>query len=239
MPAVFEAALAKAVAIPSSTIHQHVERVRLRNPGADPQQVVRILEKEYLRVVQTSGGAVGAAAAAPAVGTGTALALTAADVATFFAASAGFSLAVASVHGIDVEDSERRIALLLATLLGESGAKAVGDTAGISSVRVGRTLLTRMPLGTVRAVNSQLTKRIAKKQMVRQSGLALGRLVPFGIGIAIGVAGGRALGSGVVAGARAAFGPAPATWPHVLTLPSTAVDELPGSAGSLPAPDAT
>ncbi|HEY0118820.1 MAG TPA: hypothetical protein VGC04_08585 [Cellulomonas sp.] len=216
MPRFVDAALDKAVTIPSATIHAHVERIRRRNPGADPHQVVRLLEREYLNVVAATGGAVGAAAAAPSVGTGVATALTVGDVATFFGTSAAFALAVASVHGIDVQDAERRKALLLATLLGESGARAVGDTAGISTVRVARNLLTRMPLGTVRAVNTQLTKRMVKRQVAKQGTLALGRLAPFGIGLLIGVAGGRALGKTVVEGARIAFGPAPETFPPMI-----------------------
>lgn len=221
VPGFVDAALEKAVTIPSTTVHAHVERVRRRNPAASPEQVIRILEKEYLRVVQTTGAAVGGAAAAPSVGTGIAVALTVSDVATFFGASAAFSLAVASVHGIDVQDADRRKALLLATLLGEAGARTVGDTAQIGSVHVARALLTRMPLRTVKAVNNQLTRRMVRRQAARQGGLALGRLAPFGIGMVIGVAGGRALGRTVVEGARAAFGPAPETFPRVLELPPT------------------
>ncbi len=216
MPRFVDAALDKAVTVPSATIHAHVAKVRRRNPGSDPQQVVRLLEREYLNVVAATGGAVGAAAAAPSVGTGVATALTVGDVATFFGTSAAFALAVASVHGIDVQDAERRKALLLATLLGESGARAVGDTAGISTVRVARNLLTHMPLGTVRAVNTQLTRRMLKRQVAKQGTLALGRLAPFGIGLLIGVAGGRALGKTVVEGARIAFGPAPETFPPMI-----------------------
>ena len=213
--------LDRAVAIASATIHAHVQKVRARNPHASPEQLVRLLEKEYLGVVQVAAGAVGAAAAGPAIGTGTAFALTVSDVATFFGSSAAFALAVASVHGIDVQDSERRKALLLATLLGESGAKAVEDTAGITTTRVARTLLTRMPLGTVRRVNAQLTKRMVRRQAAKQGGLALGRLAPFGIGLLIGVAGGRALGKTVVEGARVAFGPAPERFPQTIEATPT------------------
>lgn len=227
MPHLIEAALERAVTIPSATIHAHVEKVRRRNPGADPQQLVRLLEKEYLAVVAATGGAVGAAAAAPSVGTGVATALTVSDVATFFGASAAFALAVASVHGIEVQDVDRRKALLLASLLGESGARAVGDTAGISTVHVARTLLTRMPLGTVRTVNTQLTRQMLRRQAAKQGGLALGRLAPFGIGLLIGVVGGRALGRTVVQGTRTAFGPAPDTFPRVIELPPTSPRRLP------------
>ena len=226
MVAPVEKLLDKAVSIPSATIHAHVQKVRSRNPLATPEQLVRILEKEYLGVVQVTGGAVGAVAAAPAVGTGTAFALTVSDVATFFGASAAFALAVASVHGIDVRDTDRRKALLLASILGESGAAAVQDAAGIGSVRVARTLLTRMPLATVRKVNTTLTRRLIRRQAAKQGGLALGRLAPFGIGLVIGVAGGRALAHTVIDGSRIAFGPAPIVFPEALVIAGPTPQQL-------------
>ncbi|MCC2315624.1 hypothetical protein [Cellulomonas xiejunii] len=218
MPRLVQAALDKAVTIPSASIHAHVESVRRRNPGATPEQIVHLLEKEFLLLVAGAGGAVGAAAAAPIVGTGLATVLTVSDVATFFGASAAFSLAVASVHGIEVTDTERRKALLLTTLLGESSNKVIGDTTDLATVRVGKLLLTRMPMGTVKKVNNQLTRRLVRKQAAKFGGLALGRLAPYGIGAAIGVAGGRALGQSVIKGARLAFGPAPATFPRLVEV---------------------
>jgi hypothetical protein len=213
-----ESAIDKAVTIPGARIHAHVDDLRRRNPSATPDQLVTILERDYLRVIQGAGAAVGAAAAAPAVGTGFALALTVSDVATFFAASAAFSLAVASVHGIDVQDVPRRRALVLATILGESGAKAVGDAAEISSVHFARTLLTHMPTTTIAKVNTTLTKRLIRRQALRQSALGVGRLAPFGVGAVIGVAGARALGKTVIEGARLAFGPAPQRFPEVIEV---------------------
>ena len=218
MPSIVEAALAKAVTIPSSTIHAHVSSLRRRNPEATPEQLVRLLEKEYLLVVQSTGGAVGATAAAPAVGTGVALALTASDIATFFGASAAFALAVASVHGIEVEDADRRRALLLTTILGDSGAKIVTDGAELTSISVARSLLTRMPMATVRKVNTTMTRRFVRTQVTKQTGLAFGRIIPFGIGLVIGVAGARALGKNVIEGARQAFGPPPLAFPRVIEV---------------------
>ncbi|UZN04180.1 hypothetical protein [Cellulomonas sp. S1-8] len=236
MPRLVQAALEKAVTIPSATIHAHVEGVKRRNPGAGPDEIIRLLEKEYLLVVAGTGGAVGAAAAAPIVGTGLATALTLSDVATFFGASAAFSLAVASVHGIEVADTERRKALLLATLLGESGAKVVGDVTELTTIRVGKLLLTRMPMGTVKKVNNQLTRKLVRTQAARFGGVALGRLAPYGIGAAVGVAGGRALGGTVVKGARLAFGPPPETFPRVIDVGPADARTLPPVPGDA-APD--
>lgn len=215
-----DAALDKAVAIPSARIRDHVAKVRARNPHATPQQVIGLLEREYLLAVGTSGGAVGAAAAAPAVGTGVAVTLTASEIATFFAASAAFALAVADVHGIEVEDTARRRTLVLATVLGDQGARVVSAEAGIVGAggAWAKQVLTRMPSTTVRRVNNALTRRMLRRQAARQGALAMGRLVPFGIGAVIGVTGARALGRTVVEGARRAFGPPPVAFPATVEL---------------------
>lgn len=217
--------LDKALQVPSAVIHAHVEKLRRRNPHASPAQIIHLLEKQYLMAVSTSGGAVGAAAAAPMVGTGVGVALTTTEVGTFFAASAAFALAVADVHGIGVEESARRRALLMATVLGEQGAKTVGAEADIGSRAWGRTLLVNMPTATIKRVNSALTKRLIRRQAGRQGALALGRLAPFGIGAVVGATGARAMGRTVIQGAYKAFGPPPAAFPATIELAVTGPDE--------------
>ncbi|SDF72337.1 hypothetical protein SAMN04487781_2391 [Cellulosimicrobium cellulans] len=222
-----DAALDKAVTIPSHVIRAHVDSVRRRNPEASPAQIVRILEREYLLVIQAAGGAVGAAASFPAVGTGVGIALTSSDVATFFASSAAFALAVADVHGIAVDDVGRRRALLLATVLGEKGARDVERATQGSGLAWGKVLLTSMPAGTLVKVNKALGNRFLRTQLAKQSGLALGRLVPFGVGAVVGVAGARALGHGVIAQSRRAFGPPPSVFGRLLEVVESPVQDAP------------
>ena len=210
--------LDKAVAMPSTAIHAHVDRLRRRNPYASPAQIIALLEKQYLLTISASGGAVGAAAAAPAVGTGVGIALTTGEVATFFAASSAFALAVADVHGIGIEETERRRTLLLATVLGDQGAKTVGLEAGIDPRAWARTMLLRAPSNTIKRVNAALTRRILRRQAGRQGALAFGRLAPFGIGAVIGATGARAMGKTVITGAQRAFGPPPLHFPTTIEL---------------------
>ncbi|MBI9114637.1 hypothetical protein [Sanguibacter suaedae] len=207
---VIDAALDRAVTMPSATIRGHVDALRRRNPEATPERIIELLGKEYVRVMQGAGGAVGAAAAVPGIGTGVSLALSSGDVATFFAASSAYALAVAEVHGIEVHDVERRRALLLATVLGDSGAQAVTDASGRSVNAWGTALLTTMPRSTLKQVNRVLAKRFVKRQLVKQGSLTVGRIIPFGIGAVIGITGGRALARTVVEQATKAFGPPPA-----------------------------
>lgn len=222
---IVSAALDRAVTFPSEVVRTHVTKVRRKYPDAGPAEIIALLEREYLVVSATTGGAVGAAAAFPAVGTGVAMTLTASNVATYFAASAAFSLAVAEVHGIEVADVSRRRALLLTTILGEDGAKAIGELSVFTSGRWASQLLTKLPLGTVRAVNSTLTRRLVRTQATKQGALAFGRIMPFGVGAVVGATGARALSRTVIRNARKAFGEPPTSFRDVIE-----VVEVPGDA---------
>ncbi len=199
----------KVLASGAGRARAHAEKVAAANPGASPTDVVALLERRYRRRVSVLSAAVGLTAAVPGVGTGVAALLTTVNLGSYLRASTTFVGAVAHVHGLDVEDVARRRTLLLAALLGEDGARALHGELGVSTLYWGRGLLTRLPLGTVRAVNKGLSRRLVRVLAVKGGAMALGRLAPFGIGAVVGWFVGRQLASQVVSGARDAFGPVP------------------------------
>ncbi|SED71464.1 hypothetical protein [Ruania alba] len=205
-----------ATTIPSTQVRRYVDGLRRAHPDASPAELIALMERRYLMAVSTSGGAVGAAAAFPVVGTGVAIALTAGQVGAFVAASAALTLAVADVHGIATEDAARRRALLLTTLLGENGPELLEQQLGLSTATWAQVLLTRMPVATVKTVNKALRGRVAKAVVAKGGSVMLGRLVPFGIGAVIGYAGGRVMGKNLIEGMEAAFGAAPAEFAREL-----------------------
>lgn len=207
--ALVDSALVKATAIPSHKIARHVENLRRRNPNASPQDIIDILSSELRVLLTSTGGAVGATAAVPGVGSATALALTAADMAAFFSAAGFYSLAIAEVHGVQIDDAQRRKTLLLASVLGESGAKSVANLSTGSMTHWAKALGTTIPTSSIKQVNRVLSSRFVKRHIFRQSGVVMGRLVPFGIGAVVGVIGGRALAHTVINQTSKAFGPAP------------------------------
>lgn len=185
------------------------ERIARDNPDAGPADVIALLERRFRRRVSTVSALVGLTAAVPGVGTGVAVVLTAANLATFLRTSTTFVGAVAHVHGVAVDDAARRRTLVLASLLGEDGARAVEGELGVSSLYRGRGVLTRLPLGTVRAVNRGLSRRLVRVATTKGGAALLGRLAPFGVGAVIGWWLGRRLAREVIRGARDAFGPPP------------------------------
>jgi hypothetical protein len=174
------------------------------------------MERMFLTAVTGSGGAVGAAAAVPGIGTVGSIAAVGAESVFFLEASALLTLAIASVHGISVQQHEQRRALVLAVALGASGMEIVEKAVGATTKNWG-SLITRVPAQSISGMNRTLIHKFVTKYAARRSALILGKLVPAGIGAAIGGTGNRVIGKGVINNARDAFGPAPARWPLELT----------------------
>ncbi|PZS19376.1 MAG: hypothetical protein DLM57_04145 [Pseudonocardiales bacterium] len=203
-----DAALDKALAIQRPVVLGYLDRVRAKRPDATPDRVIAQLERRYLTAVVGIGGASGAAAAIPGVGTGAAVATGAAEIAGFVSATAMYVLAVAEVHGVPVSDPEVRRALVLAVLLGEGATAALEGAAGHVphwAQVIGRTTSREKIAG----VNSRLAHLLLTRFGARQGALLVGRALPLGIGAGIGAAGNAALARAAIASARRAFGPAP------------------------------
>ncbi|WP_238845395.1 hypothetical protein [Nocardia terpenica] len=191
-------------------VAKYVDRLRRAHPDESPAQIVDRLERQYLTTVTGSGTAVGATAAVPGVGTVASLAAMSAETAFFLEASAVFTLAVAAVHGIAPEDGERRRALVLAVVLGESGMQIVEQNVGRSAQNWGTLLANRIP--GIRGMNDSLLKRFVVQFIAKRSVLMVGKVIPAGIGAAIGGFGNRSLGKTIISNARGAFGAAPLSW---------------------------
>ncbi|WP_067778430.1 hypothetical protein [Actinomyces vulturis] len=196
-----------ALTLPSGYISSRVKKLKDKNPHASIDELVEIASKTFIRDAGMSGGAVGASAAIPAVGTGTATALTIGESVAFIGLATVYVLTMAELHGITVDNKDKRRALVLSSLLGEEGAEAIQSQLGLSSLYWATQALPTMKNSTVKAVNRKLVKHARRKAGSKIGILAMGRLIPFGIGAAVGFTGARALARQVVEGAHAALGP--------------------------------
>jgi hypothetical protein len=203
-----DTALDKALAVQRPVVLGYLGRVRRRSPELSPVELVRQLERRYLAAVVGIGGASGAAAAVPGVGTATAVATGAAEITAFVSATAMYVLALAELHGLPVSDPDVRRALVLSVLVGESGAAAVEG----SAARTGswaHVLAHSTPKEKIGGVNARLGRLLLRRFGARQGALLFGRALPLGIGAAIGAGGNAALAKAAIATARRAFGPPP------------------------------
>jgi hypothetical protein len=210
--------------VQAPAVKAYVDRLRDHKPDATPAEIVTKLEKHYLAAVMASGAAVGSAAAFPGIGTLTALSAVAGETVVFLEATAVYVLAVAEVYGIPADHRERRRALVLAVLVGEDSKRAVADLIG-----PGRTSgawmadgAATLPLPAVSQLNSRLLKYFVKRYTLKRGAIAIGKLLPVGIGAVVGGVGNRLMGKRIIANARNVFGNPPPRWPatlHVLPGP--------------------
>ncbi|MGI9063636.1 MAG: hypothetical protein ACR2FQ_07515 [Pseudonocardiaceae bacterium] len=207
-----KSAFETAINVQQPVVAAYVQRARRRHPEATPAELISTLEKQYLAAVTGAGAAVGGVAAAPGVGTGVAVAMSAGETVTFLETTALFALAVAEIHGVRVEDVERRRTMLLAVLLGDSGPKLIEKVAGRTGKHWGTLLTDAIPNSSISSINKTLGRWFVTKYGTRQGILVIGRVAPFGIGAAIGAGGNLVVGRSVIAGMHRAFGPPPTTF---------------------------
>ena len=215
----------------------HIRGIRKKHPTAGPEDVIRILERRYLIAVTGGGAGVGAAAVVPGVGTGVSFALTGVETAAFLETSALFAQSVTEIHGIAVTDPDRARTIVMAMMLGTSGADLVRNLAaqatgkGVPLTRFWGDVIGRnVPQAFMGQIADQVKRRFIRRFATNATAGAFGRLIPFGIGAVIGGTASNMLGRKIVQSSREAFGPAPASFPGSLeTLTRTPRSETPRS----------
>ena len=213
-----DSGLDRALAVQRSAVTAYVDRVRRNNPAASPDEVIRMLERRYLSATASVGAAAGGAAALPGVGTAATLAASGAEIVAFIEATALFTLAVAEVHGVYVSDPEGRRALVIAVLLGESGAAVLESEAGRSG-HWQEVLTRRGSREGISGIKRRLARHLVTRFGSRQGALLVGRALPLGIGAGIGAAGNAALAKASIRASRRIFGPPPAQFgPRVIDV---------------------
>ncbi|EGX57898.1 hypothetical protein SZN_20572 [Streptomyces zinciresistens K42] len=206
-------------------MRKNIARARQRSPEATPAQVIRSLERMYVSALTGTGAAVGGTAAAPGVGTGLALALSAGETFSSLELSALFALSVAEVHGVPIDEVERRRTIVMGVMLGGSGSTTITKVAERTGRHWGRQVVAKVPVETLRQINKILGRNFITKYGTKQGIIVLGRVAPFGIGALIGGGANAALATLAVRAARRAFGPAPTSWPELTGgMPSTSED---------------
>lgn len=206
------ALLDKALSLQAPLVERHISRLRRNRPDAIPAQITKRLNAEFRAATISAGAGVGAAAAAPGVGTAVALALSGGEAIGFLNATALYVLSRAEVHGIPLHDIERRRALVMAVILGEAGAKSVQQVAERTGQHWAKQLVKSTPQAKINAVNKVLGRHFVTKYGTKQGIVVLGRVIPFGIGAAIGGAANAAFSHGIIKAADRAFGASPESW---------------------------
>jgi hypothetical protein len=216
------------LAVQRPVVLGHLHSVQRRNPAASNADVAGILERRYLTAITAGGAAVGAVAMIPAVGTGTSLALSAAETAGFLETTALFAQSMTELHGIALADQERARALVMTLVLGDAGTELVRQFAdqaiGEGPARNdywGQLITSSLPQLIVGPLVQKLRNRFVTSFAAKEGASMLARVIPFGVGAAIGGIGNHMMGRRIIEGARTAFGEPPVVLSEVVLQDGT------------------
>jgi hypothetical protein len=225
-------AIMKGIGVQRPLVLAYIKRLRKKHPEATTAQLAAIAERDYLRVVTGSGAAVGGTAAVPAVGTGVALGLSVAATLGFLEASALYAQSLAELHGIAIDDPDRSRVLVMGIMMGEEGSSMISGLTSQVAGRGGGPIqgwARSFGIGKSKTVYSSVQRALQKKFLRKiigtQAASTLGRLVPFGVGAAIGGVGNRYMAKRVIENAGVAFAGIPTIAPSSLPLDDPRVIE--------------
>ena len=125
-----------------------------------------------------------------------------------------FALSVAEVHGVAIDEIERRRTIVMGIVLGGSSSATITKVAERTGQHWGRQIVAKVPVETLRQINKILGKNFVTKYGTKQGIIVLGRVAPFGIGAVIGGGANAAMATLAVRAGRRAFGPPPTSWPQ-------------------------
>lgn len=219
------AAWKRAIEVPYEVSLRTATKLRETHPGASPAQLVDIANRRFVRRVSAESAAVGAAAAFPGVGTTVSLGASGLQLLAFVTEASHHCLVVAHLHGLDLRDPAKRTALVLAALTGQEGADIISMQVGIQAVSWFRTSFLDIRSISAERFNTLMLKWVRRRAASSALASTVGRLVPFGIGAAVGWGIGAALAKNVVEGLDLALGPAPARVVDSTAIEVDATDE--------------
>ncbi len=207
----FKATFDKAIETQYPAARANVARLRRVHPDKSPKELLSYMTKIYLGAVAGTGAGAGAGAAVPNGSVQVPAAL--ADLLVFLEASVLYPLSAAEIHGLSVEDVERRGLLVMSVLAGNAAANATLEPLiGRSAPYWGRLIVKAIPRSAIDKANKVLGRWFVTKYGAKQGVLILGIQVPFLIGAGIGAGGNALFGWFIVKSARKILGPTPESW---------------------------
>lgn len=174
-------------------------RVAAEAKGSTVDEKVRSISKRFRRELAAMGAASGAVAGAPGIGTGAAVSALAADLGWFAMRATDLIMTIGAANGyVDSTAEERRAWVLSILAFGERAADQFAELVAevdagvaIGGERVSARLAglaggDAATLDALRRVNASLATTVVNKYGSRRTIVAVGKLLPFGIGAVVG-----------------------------------------------------
>jgi hypothetical protein len=169
-------------------------------PGVHPAAKAKAIASPVRKSMTALGAAAGAVAAAPGVGTGTAMGTLLAELGVVALRTTHMVMSIGAAYGhLDASPEERRAWVLavlafgddaaheFSTLIRDMGGNVTdGHAVEIAGDAVGGGAGQMATIDALRRINTMLVGQVLRKWGTRRGAATLGKLLPFGIGAAVG-----------------------------------------------------
>lgn len=177
-----------------------LELARDTAPGASPEVKSEAIADPIKKKMTALGAAAGATAAAPGVGTTAAMGALAAELGVVALQITDMVMAIGAAYGhTDASADERRAWVLAVLAFGEDAAEEFATLARDIGLKLGDSAAIEMAteaveggagqvvtIDALRRINAALVAQVLRKWGARRGAATLGKLLPFGIGAAVG-----------------------------------------------------
>lgn len=153
--ATLEHGVDKALGIQQPAIDRVARLVGHDDPVVTPARAVAALERHYRRTVVGLGAAAGASSFVPGIGTAAGVVINLSEVSAYLEATALFCMALAKIHGIEIEDLDRRRLLLFAVLLGDAGTETVKKASEKIGKHWAKKIVSAIPTASLKQINKR------------------------------------------------------------------------------------
>ena len=155
--------------------------------GESVESKVSAVSALFARELGLIGATAGGVAAVPLAGTATTLATSVAEFGYFTMRAGELILTIGALHGHTQATVEEQRAWILSVLLfGNTAAEGFTKLAGEVGKGLGMKATRKIPMRLLNAVNSAAGRTVVTKYGTTRGVIALGRVLPFGIGVVIG-----------------------------------------------------
>lgn len=155
--------------------------------GATVEAKVNDVRKDFVRELSLVGAGSGGIAALPGAGTGTAIATLGLDIGLVTMRLADMIMTIGVLRGETQASIEERKTWVLSVLaFGDGAAAGVGKLASDVGKNLRAGSMGEVSVGGVKVLNKNLASRLIRRFGATEAAERFGRLMPFGIGAAIG-----------------------------------------------------
>lgn len=179
---------------------ERAQEVARSTPGTHPSAKAKAIASPIRKSMTALGAAAGATAAAPGVGTSIAMGTLVAELGVVALRTTDMVMSIGAAYGhLDATSEERRAWVLAVLAFGDEAAEEfstlvrdmglnIGDghAIEIAGDAVGGGAGQMATIDALRRINTTLVSQVLKKWGTRRGASTVGKLLPFGLGAAVG-----------------------------------------------------